>query len=235
LSRNIEVLIKKAAVDPAFKKALLEKRAGAADDVALALEPAEAAILDAVPADQLKAIIGRTKVSPRLRPVLLGATATAMLAALGTAASGCKGEGNERAAETGTPEISREVPEPANPEEIPAGEIADDVGAITGVVIGTSGGPGSDVWVNIAGTDFYARPGKDGGFRFRNLRPGTYELYAFRPSDDFTLATLPGVQVRAGERTAVTIEVEASNPHPKPIIPLSVGIQPDKPSEGTGE
>ena len=87
--RNIEVLIKKAAVDPAFKEILFEKRAGAAEVIALKLSPAEAAMLDAVPEEQLRAIIGRTKVNPKLRPAFLGATAAAILAALATA--GCKG------------------------------------------------------------------------------------------------------------------------------------------------
>ncbi|MGD8718948.1 MAG: hypothetical protein PVH29_09020 [Candidatus Zixiibacteriota bacterium] len=86
--RGVEVLVKKAAVDPAFKKVLLSKRARAAEDIGLSLEPAEAAMLGAVPEDQLRAIIGRTKVSPSLRPAFLGAVAAAMLAAL--AASGCK-------------------------------------------------------------------------------------------------------------------------------------------------
>ncbi|NIT37262.1 MAG: hypothetical protein GTN49_12330, partial [candidate division Zixibacteria bacterium] len=80
--RGVEVLIKKAAVDPAFKKILLEKRAAAAETIALVLEPAEAAMLDAVPLPQLEAIVANTKVSPKLRPAFLGYAAGAMLAAL---------------------------------------------------------------------------------------------------------------------------------------------------------
>jgi hypothetical protein len=87
--RGVEVLVKKAAVDPAFKKLLLEKRARAADDIALQLSPAEAAMLEAVPAEQLRAIIGNTKVSPRLRPAFLGYAASVMLAALGAATAAC--------------------------------------------------------------------------------------------------------------------------------------------------
>ncbi len=82
--RGVEVLVKKAAVDPAFKKILLEKRAAAAEAIALKIEPAEAAMLDAVPEAQLRAIISRTKVSPRLRPAFLGYAAGAMLTALAT-------------------------------------------------------------------------------------------------------------------------------------------------------
>ncbi|HUU55801.1 MAG TPA: hypothetical protein VMW93_00540, partial [bacterium] len=41
IPRGLEVLIKKAAVDPAFKDILFEKRAGAADAIGLKLTPAE--------------------------------------------------------------------------------------------------------------------------------------------------------------------------------------------------
>jgi hypothetical protein len=83
IPRNVEVLIKKAAVDPAFKKLLLEKRAGAADAIGLKLTAAEEAMLNAVPRGQLEAIVANTKVSPALRPTFLGCAAAVMLAALG--------------------------------------------------------------------------------------------------------------------------------------------------------
>ncbi len=87
--RGLEVLVKKAAVDPAFKKLLLEKRAGAADSISLKLEAEEEAILNAVPVKQLKAIVAKTKVSPGLRPAFLGYAAAVMLAALAATTSGC--------------------------------------------------------------------------------------------------------------------------------------------------
>ncbi len=89
IPRGVEVLIKKAAVDPAFKKMLLEKRAEAADAIALKLEPAEAAMLGAVPEPQLEAIVANTRVSPGLRPAFLGYAAGVMLAALGATTAGC--------------------------------------------------------------------------------------------------------------------------------------------------
>jgi hypothetical protein len=92
--RGVEVLLKKAAVDPAFKKMLLEKRAEAAEAIALKLEPAEAAMLNAVPETQLDAIVANTKVNPSLRPAFLGYAAGVMLAALGTATLGCNGDGD---------------------------------------------------------------------------------------------------------------------------------------------
>jgi len=87
IPRGVEVLVKKAAVDPAFRARLLELRDGAAAEIGLSLEPAEALMLRSVPAEQLEAIVRSTQVSPRLRPVFLGTAASLMLAALGT--TGC--------------------------------------------------------------------------------------------------------------------------------------------------
>ena len=84
--RGIEVLVRKAAVDPEFKKLLLEKRAESAATIGLPLDPAEAMMLDAVPAEQLEAIIAGTKVPPEHRRAFLGKVAAVMLAALGIAA-----------------------------------------------------------------------------------------------------------------------------------------------------
>lgn len=91
IPRGLEVLIKKAAVDPAFKKLLLEKRAGAAEAIGLKLTAAEEAMLAAVPLPQLEGIIAHTRISPKLRPAFLGYAAGAMLAALGAATSACDG------------------------------------------------------------------------------------------------------------------------------------------------
>jgi hypothetical protein len=89
LPRGIEVLVKKAAVDAAFKALLLEKRAEAAKVIALDLDPAEAAILNAISASQLEATIASTKVDDKVRPAFLGRVAAVMIAALGAGASAC--------------------------------------------------------------------------------------------------------------------------------------------------
>ena len=90
--RGIEVLVKKAAVDPSFKQLLMAKRAKAADEISLKLEPAEITMLDAVPAAQLKSIIANTDVSEVSRAAFLGRAAAVMLAALtATTAAGCAG------------------------------------------------------------------------------------------------------------------------------------------------
>ena len=83
IPQGIEVLVKKAAVDAEFRALLLERRAAAAELISLALEPAEALMLTAVPAAQLEAIIDRTDVPLEHRRAFLGQAAAAMLAALG--------------------------------------------------------------------------------------------------------------------------------------------------------
>jgi hypothetical protein len=89
IPRGVEVLIKKAAVDPAFKKILFERRAEAAKVIGLKLTATEQAMLAAVPEAQLRAIVANTKVSLGLRPAFLGYAAGAMLAALGVLTAGC--------------------------------------------------------------------------------------------------------------------------------------------------
>ena len=85
--RGIEVLTKKASVDAAFRKLLLAQRSKAADVIGLRLEPAEAMMLDGVPAAQLELVIASTKVKPSLRAIFMGKAAVVMLAAIG--AIGC--------------------------------------------------------------------------------------------------------------------------------------------------
>ncbi len=93
IPRGVEVLVKKASVDPEFKAALLARRADVAKDIGLALDPAEVMMLNAVPAAQLEGIIARTTVSPGKKSAFLGRAAAVMLAALGTGI-GCDEERN---------------------------------------------------------------------------------------------------------------------------------------------
>jgi hypothetical protein len=87
IPRGIEVLVKKASVDPAFRAMLLERRSKAAAEIGLKLAPAEAMMLDHVPLAQLEAIINRTRVDPSRRNAFLSKAAGVMLAALGASAS----------------------------------------------------------------------------------------------------------------------------------------------------
>ncbi len=87
IPRGIEVLVKKASVDPAFKATLLERRAAAAECIGLALTPEESSILNVAPASQLQAIIANTKVDKLIVPAFLGKAAAVMLVALGASAA----------------------------------------------------------------------------------------------------------------------------------------------------
>jgi len=85
IPRGIEILVKKASVDPDFKELLLAKRADAAEEIGLKLDPAETMMLVAVPARQLETIIARTSVPQEHRRAFLGKAAVAMLAAVSAA------------------------------------------------------------------------------------------------------------------------------------------------------
>jgi hypothetical protein len=92
---GIEVLVKKAAVDPEFRGLLFEQRGGAAAAIGLELDPAEDAMLSAIPKEQLAQIIGQTDVPDEQRRVFLGRIAAAMLAALGVSLAGCAQVGTQ--------------------------------------------------------------------------------------------------------------------------------------------
>jgi hypothetical protein len=102
IPRGIDVLVKKASVDPGFRKRLIEKRGDAAKEIDLELDPSERLILDHVSEAQLEAVVSRARVNWKDRAVFLGRTATVMLAALGTVtmSTGCgtKGHRAERPA-----------------------------------------------------------------------------------------------------------------------------------------
>jgi hypothetical protein len=91
IPRGIEVLVKKASVDPEFRELLLRDRAAAAETIGLTLDPAETAMLATIPAEQLEAIVARTVVPPEQRRVFLGNMGAAMLTAIGVSAVLCAG------------------------------------------------------------------------------------------------------------------------------------------------
>jgi hypothetical protein len=87
---GIEVLIKKAAVDPHFKAALIEKRAAAASAIHLSLTTAETMLINSAPAEQLACIIANTTVASSERQVFLGADVAAMMALASATANSYK-------------------------------------------------------------------------------------------------------------------------------------------------
>ncbi|MHC5056752.1 MAG: hypothetical protein ACYTKD_18870 [Planctomycetota bacterium] len=117
--RGIEVLVKKAAVDAEFKALFLRERAEAAKAIALDLDPAEAAMLGAIPAAQLEAIIASTKVDEKARPALLGKAAVVMIAALGAVAPACEPVAR-------SPGTRPSVP-PPRPQQVEPATATDDV------------------------------------------------------------------------------------------------------------
>ncbi len=80
--RGIEILVKKASVDHAFREVLLKERAAAANRISLSLDDTETVMLNNIPQSHLEGIISATKVSPNMKQVFLGYTAAVMLAAL---------------------------------------------------------------------------------------------------------------------------------------------------------
>ncbi|MGA2499014.1 MAG: hypothetical protein ABSH20_14830 [Tepidisphaeraceae bacterium] len=96
--RGIEVLVKKAAVDPEFRSLLLTERGQAARSIGLELSAAESMMLSAVPAAQLRSIIAATTVPQTHMPAFLGKVAAVMLAALGIVQAGCDDNRNAKPA-----------------------------------------------------------------------------------------------------------------------------------------
>jgi hypothetical protein len=82
IPRGVEVLVKKASVDPEFRRLLLDKRGEAAREIDLELTDAERSMLLSIPTEQLAKIIDNTKVKPEHRAVFLGAVGKLMLAVL---------------------------------------------------------------------------------------------------------------------------------------------------------
>jgi hypothetical protein len=78
---GVEVLVKKASVDPEFRQLLLEKRGEAADEIGLELMEAERKILSSIPVEQLEKIIDNTKVKPEHRNIFRGKAVKLMLGA----------------------------------------------------------------------------------------------------------------------------------------------------------
>ena len=90
IPRGIEVMIKKASVDPEFRKLLIGKKAEAANSIDLQLDKTETAIINSIPASQLSAIVAGTTLPQEHHQVFLGKAAALMLAALGVVAiTGC--------------------------------------------------------------------------------------------------------------------------------------------------
>lgn len=78
---GIDVLIKKASIDPEFRQILLEKRGEAACEIGLELTETEQKMLSSISLEQLEKIIDNTKVKPENRNIFRGKAVKLMLAA----------------------------------------------------------------------------------------------------------------------------------------------------------
>ncbi len=78
---GIEVLVKKASVDPEFRQILLQKRGEAAGEIGLELTEAERKMLSSIRVEQLEKIIDSTKVKPEHRNIFRGKAVKLMLGA----------------------------------------------------------------------------------------------------------------------------------------------------------
>jgi hypothetical protein len=226
IPRGLEVLIKKAAVDPAFKNILFEKRAAAAEAIALDLSPTEEAMLAAVPAAQLKAIVANTKVSPGLRPAFLGYAAGVMLAALGATALN-RGSAEGYVLTLGITPGTYE-PIVVSPKEM---DVTAEYGAVKGRVIDTEGAPipGAVVSMVVLGEEMTAKVSEKGTFLIENVRIGLWTVTA--ACKGYRTTTKKEIEVRTGYSTYVTFTLAKSTTTPKPssVKPTIDGIRPDKP------
>ena len=116
--KGIEVLVKKAAVDPEFRELLFAQRGAAAASIELELDPAEHAMLNAIPREQLAQIVSQTMVPVEQRRVFLGRLAVAMLAVIGGGLASCEraqSAGIQSAPPVGTDGIRPDRPTNAPP------------------------------------------------------------------------------------------------------------------------
>ncbi len=223
IPRGVEVLVKKAAVDPAFKKLLLEKRADAAAAISLKLEPAEATMLNAVPAEQLKAIVASTKVNPNLRPAFLGYAAGVMLAALGaTAYAENPGEWEVR-----TTGIDAEMPPKTydyninDPKDI---DVPKDAGVIFGRVRDQFDEPAANVLVEIDDLGLETVTNRYGFYVFSAVPPGSYNLTFW--ATGYGQERRSKIEVRKGVKTEVSLKLFSEQE-----APIVTGIRPDIPEK----
>ncbi len=224
IPRGVEVLIKKAAVDPAFKQMLLEERAAAAETIALKLEAAEAAMLDAAPLPQLEAIVANTKVSPKLRPAFLGYAAGAMLAALGAAAYA---EDPDKW-EMRTVGVDAETPPKAETAATAEKNVATGYGTVSGLVVRVDREPLENVEVIIVGTGLTTRTNEYGYFELSPVPEGTYDVKATH--DELGTKSKTGIKVIKGLRVSFTFYLGDEKDFPVSDEPLiTFGIRPDFP------
>ncbi|MCP4231933.1 MAG: carboxypeptidase regulatory-like domain-containing protein, partial [bacterium] len=223
IPRGIEVLVKKASVDAAFRDALLTKRAETAAQIGLELDDAETAMLAAIPESQLIGIIHNTKVSPKARPVFMEYTAAAMLAALGVTA----GVATDASAVEPLPKDTElgeyyeeiDVRMAIQPDDDYLDDKLLDTGTIQGFIETVNGIVVPDANIIVLGTDFVATAGEDGHFEIDGLPPGTYTVEA--RDDEGAWINTATVTIFGGGITEVIFNTNVKE--------MTTGSRPDMP------
>jgi hypothetical protein len=212
LTKNIEVLVYKAAADPVFRETLLRERGVAAGLIGLELTTAERGILAALPAGQLETVIDAVKVPERMRPTFAGYAAVAMLAALGVAVSGC----NHVPAPTGSrPDdassgesmVKESAAEENGASRVKTGHRPDEpaeaeTGKITGSVIDVYGNASSNTAVQIMELSLTTTTDDNGHFVFEGIPLGVYTIVAGSAGPGLIAS---GVTVEAGGEATVDL------------------------------
>lgn len=228
IPRGVEILIKKAAVDPAFRERLLSERADAATFIGLTLDDAERALLASIKAPQLEAIIGATRVPPRLHHVFMGTAAAAMLAALGVADAWATVEGDyvTRGVQSDDPVYSHNANENVAPDDqtwMASLRAPANAGTVAGVVADANGDPIAGARVEITGTAV-VETSTDGN--------GRYVVSPVSPGIINVRTEVPGYEI--GERRNVTVKkgyVTAVNFSLIYVGEPCGGARPDEPGE----
>ena len=192
IPRGIEVLVKKATVDPAFKALLLAERSAAAAEIGLELSETETAILDGVPAAQLEAIIANTTVGPKLRPAFMGRAAAVMLAALGTTIVTFAEQ--VESGEAGVTTLD-------NNTTIETGD-EHKKGVISGRVTDENGDPISGALVVVKGANMFATTNVDGYYEIDCVPEGSFDVKASRVG--YSEMSITGAIVIAGQAIKVS-------------------------------
>jgi acyl carrier protein len=222
IPRGLEVLLKKASVDPEFKTLLLTRRVEAAQAIGLALEPSEVLMLQSAPASQLEAVIGQVRVPQEHRRTFLGQAAAAMLAALGVGSltSGCEASDRLLPAPGGIAPKPPPPPSPPSPEKIEqhvkellAKRFQTDLDKLTGETSLVEGLKATDTQL--------------AGLKRQLEREYTIKL----PSPDFFDKVKTVGELIKAVQTAVKNRPEPK-PGENPESPIR-GIRPDNPSRGT--
>jgi hypothetical protein len=220
IPRGIEVLIKKAAVDPAFKRLLLETRDEAAREIDLALDPAEAMMLRAAPRGQLEAIIARTRVHPTVRSAFLGRAAAVMLVALGAGAVGCEDTSPVDGIRPDVPPVERVEPPPA---EETAESPPPDPEPVPHVVTGIQPAPPETEPPPPAARQHIISLG---------IQPEQPEVAPkAQPPVERPQRVEPTDGIRPTRPPQAAPQAESPAPEPKPSPPAPTGIRPDRPPE----